>query len=79
MMTPSPCFDHEAQTDCPNRHIGCRESCDAWKEWQVIHKREKEQIRKQKDARDDIDHFERERRKRDAAAKMRQRRKEQKK
>ena len=79
MMTPSPCFDHETQTDCPRRRLGCRESCDAWNEWLEIHKHEKEMIRRQKDARDDIDHFERERRKRDTAAKMRQRRKEQKK
>jgi hypothetical protein len=35
-------------------HVGCREKCDAWQEWVVIHAKEKEQqyaiYRKQQDA-----------------------------
>ncbi len=51
-MTPSPCYNNGM--DCPDRHVGCREKCDAWQEWVVIHAKEKEQqyaiYRKQQDA-----------------------------
>lgn len=39
-FTPAPCYHDGA--DCSQRHVGCREKCEAWQEWQVIHEQEKE-------------------------------------
>lgn len=39
-FTKPPCYNDGK--DCPNRHVGCREKCDAWQEWMVIHANEKE-------------------------------------
>jgi hypothetical protein len=51
-FTKPPCYNDGK--DCSNRHVGCREKCDTWQEWMVIHAREKEKqyaiYRKERDA-----------------------------
>lgn len=44
-MTPAPCFDPGTHTDCPNRHVGCREACEAWKRYEAVHEAEKKAYR----------------------------------
>lgn len=50
-FTPAPCYHDGA--DCSQRVVGCREKCEAWQQWQVLHEQEKEQkhaiYRKDKD------------------------------
>mgnify|MGYP007072985820 CR=1 FL=1 len=31
----SPCYNRETHTDCPNRYVGCRQSCQAWEIYQA--------------------------------------------
>lgn len=40
-FTKPPCYNDGK--DCPDRHIGCREKCETWQKWTIIHEREKEQ------------------------------------
>lgn len=54
-MTPNPCF--RDGVDCPNRCLGCRQGCDAWREWEAIHATEMEQRRRRKEAERDADNF----------------------
>lgn len=53
--TKPPCFDGES--DCPKRHVGCREDCDAWQKWLVIHAEEHEKMQRNKNAMLDVDRF----------------------
>lgn len=45
-MTKSPCY--KDGNDCPDRHVGCRDNCEAWREWQNVHEAELKAIRKKK-------------------------------
>lgn len=76
MLTKSPCFDEATRTDCPNRHVGCRDTCEAWKEYEIVHAQEKAAIANAK-ARDmDIEGFMSEQYKRDALWKKNEREKQ---
>ena len=35
----SPCYDKKTHTDCPNRRIGCRQSCQAWEIYEAFKNR----------------------------------------
>ena len=35
MFTP-PCYDHQTKTDCPDRKLGCHDTCEKWKQWETI-------------------------------------------
>lgn len=39
-MTKPPCYNNG--NDCPRREVGCREKCDEWKEWEIIHEQERQ-------------------------------------
>ena len=47
-MKDSPCYNTKTRTDCPKRCVGCRSSCEEWKEWQIIHAQEKDAIYRKK-------------------------------
>lgn len=42
MRTPPPCYNNGA--DCPDRRVGCRGTCTAWRDWLVIRETERQQI-----------------------------------
>ena len=54
-MTKPPCYNDGS--DCPQRHLGCREGCKEWKEWLAIHAEERETMQKNKTAMLDVDTF----------------------
>lgn len=29
-MIASPCYDKKKKRDCPDRHLGCHDRCEAW-------------------------------------------------
>jgi hypothetical protein len=31
MRLKAPCYNHDTHTDCPDREVGCRSTCEAWK------------------------------------------------
>jgi hypothetical protein len=40
MRLKAPCFDYETHTDCPNRAVGCRSTCEAWQVFEVAKKKQ---------------------------------------
>ena len=57
MMTKPPCFDTLTRTDCPQRRVGCRENCKAWKDWLVVHEQELADIRRKRKIIDEANEF----------------------
>lgn len=54
-MTRPPCNDGEH--DCPNRRVGCRSGCEAWKAWEKLHAEEREALQKKRMSNMDADDF----------------------
>ena len=53
MRARPPCKSPEG-IDCPNRRVGCRADCTAWKEYAEAHKAEKDNEAMQKARSSDI-------------------------
>lgn len=48
----SPCYDRKTKVSCANRSSVCRQSCEAWKEYERI-KMEEYQARKEEHSKND--------------------------
>lgn len=48
MKVKPPCFDEKTRTDCQDRCVGCRGTCERWKAWSAIHAAEMAKIAEQK-------------------------------
>ena len=55
-MTKPPCWTKETG-DCPRRYIGCRAECKDWHNWLVIHDKEMDAIKRDKDMKNVIDGY----------------------
>lgn len=55
-MTKPPCYTKE-HGDCKRRCVGCKASCEDWREWQTIHEQEKAVIQRNKAADHEINKF----------------------
>lgn len=47
-MTPNPCY--KDNKDCEHRCVGCRSTCQDWKDWEKIHAKEVAEIREKRRA-----------------------------
>ena len=45
-MTPNPCY--KDNKDCERRRVGCRSTCQDWKDWEKIHAKEVAEIREKR-------------------------------
>ena len=45
-MTPNPCY--KDNKDCERRCVGCRSTCQDWKDWEKIHAKEVAEIREKR-------------------------------
>lgn len=45
-MTPNPCY--KDNKDCEHRCVGCRSTCQDWKDWEKIHAKEVAEIREKR-------------------------------
>lgn len=43
-MTKAPCYDEATKTDCPIRCEGCHSRCNAYLEYEKIHRKELEEL-----------------------------------
>lgn len=55
MLTKPPC--KVDGVECAQRRFGCRDECEAWRKWQVIHEQECAQVRKRKMLNSDANEF----------------------
>lgn len=75
-MTKPPCYDTDTNTDCPDRHVGCKGECERWKKWIDIHAQEKDQQYRKKMEIRSVDGFLSEQYKRHDRARRKERQKE---
>ena len=75
-MTKPPCYDTDTNTDCPERHVGCKGECERWKKWIDIHAQEKDQQDRKKMEIRSVDGFLSEQTKRHDLARRKERQKE---
>ena len=43
MLTPSPCWNPETG-ECEKHKLGCKKTCKAWQDWEIIHAKERYQL-----------------------------------
>lgn len=53
-MIPCPCYNSKLQQVCPNKSTYCRLSCDAYKQYETIKRKEYEDRRKERKLADDL-------------------------